>query len=66
MPLSFATCKYLYSKAMSAMGMIRIFLDPEDTKFLDMKNISYQKKIENNNVYYIVDSADLRALFCHH
>ena len=51
---------------MSTIGLIKILLDPEETKFLDKKNISYQKKIENNNVYYIVDSADLRALFCHH
>ena len=64
--MNFATCKYLYSKAMSTVGAIKILLDPEDTKFLDKKNISYQKKIENNNIYYIVDSADLRALFCNY
>ena len=64
--MSFATCKYLYSKAMSTIGLIKILLGPEDIQFLDKKNISYQKKIENDYVYYIVDSADLRALFCHH
>ncbi len=64
--MNLATCKYLYSKAMATIGFIKVLLEPEDANFLKQKHISYKKTVENNTTYYILDSNELRSLFCNY
>lgn len=51
---------------MATIGFIKVLLEPEDANFLKQKHISYKKTVENNTTYYILDSNELRSLFCNY